>query len=180
MATTSIDGIFRLSVGQTLSTLPVPPALVQEFSQRFPLGNGTGALQYDLLHVKKYSLAGSAQSIDLTSLADLSGATVNMARVRGRLICSRATGSGHTLTIDTTVSNGFKGFDDGTSGSKRRLFSTLAAGATTFNVDFADDLHSVGAGVGAVTSGTSKIISLDPGANTFEVWAFILGCSAVS
>jgi hypothetical protein len=180
MATTSCDGIIRLSVGQTLSSLPIPPALVQEFSQRFPLGQGTGAMQFNLIHVKKYSLAGSTQSIDLTSLADLSGATVNMARVRGKLLCSRATGSGYTFTEDTTVSNGFKGFSDASTGSKRRLYSTLSSTATTFNFDLVTDFYSVGAGIGAVTSGTSKVITLDPGANTFDVWAFILGCDAVS
>lgn len=180
MATVGGELQVRLRTFQKLTSLPVPQDLIQLLDQTVSLGSGTGALEYDLLHIKKYSLAGSTQSIDLTSLADLSGATVNMARVRVRAYLHRGTGSGHTLTEDTTVSNGFKGFSDASAGSKRRLYSTLDADATLFNLDVATDLHSVGAGVGAVTSGTSKVITLDPGANTFEVWAFILGCSAVS
>lgn len=180
MATTGAEMRLYLRTFQRLTSLPVPQDLIQLLDQTSNLGNGTGALEYDLLHVKKYSLAGSTQSIDLTSVTDLSGATVNMARVRVKAYLHRGTGSGHTWTEDTTVSNGFKAFSDATSGSKRRLYSTLSSASTIFNLDVATDLHSVGSGVGATTSGTSKVLTLDPGANTFEVWAFILGCSAVS
>lgn len=186
MAVTGGNLNVYLQAYQSLLSTTVPNAqnLTQAINPTISWTNGTAAQCYDLLHVKTYNLAGSTQSIDLTSVADISGATVNMARVRALMFVNLATTSGYTLTIDTTVSNGFKGFSDGTSGSKRRVHSSLSATSTgvnaLWNYDLCLDAYSVGAGVGATTSGTSKVITLDPGANTFSVWAFILGCSAVS
>lgn len=179
MAVTGGEIFLRVRAYQTLSSLPVSQDLIQPFNQTISWGNGTGAEQYDLLHVKAYALAGATQSIDLTSLADLSGATVNMARVRAMAFVNLGTTSGYNLTIDTTVSNGFKGFN-GASGSKRIVYASLSTTKPFYNADVVVDPYSVGGAVGAVTSGTSKVITLDPGANTFTVWAFILGCSATS
>jgi hypothetical protein len=179
MAVTGGEVFLRVQVYQTLSDLPVSQNLIQSLNQTISWGNGSGAEQYNLLHVKKYSLAGSTQSIDLTAIVDLSGATVNMARVRAMAFVNLATTSGHNLTVDTTVSNGFKGFN-GASGSKRIVYASLSTTKPFYNADVVVDPYSVGGSVGAVTSGTSKVITLDPGANTFTVWAFILGCSATS
>lgn len=168
---------------QSLTSLPVTQNLTQAIQPQLSWASGTAASSYDLLHVKTYALAGATQTIDLTSLVDLSGATVNMARVRAILAVNLATTSGYNAILDTTGSNGFKGFG-GASGSKRTVYASLgntSTGSTAvWNYDLCLDAYSVGAGIGAVTSGTSKNVVLDPGANTFNVWMFILGCSAVS
>lgn len=180
MATVGFRSRLDITASQTISSsvvtsYQVPVSVVQTLNYT----QGTGAGAADLIHSKSYSLAGSAQSIDLTAIADLSGSTVNMARVREIIIVMKSVTSGHILTIDTTVSNGFKVLGDGTTGNKTRLFAN-ASTATTYNKFQWQDKDSTGGSTGGVTSGTSKVISLDPGANTFTVDVVILGCSATS
>lgn len=180
MATTGGELQLRIKAFQRLSSLPIPQDLIQSLDQTLSWSAGTGSGQYDLLHVKAYSLAISTpQTIDLTAIVDLSGATVNMARVRAWAFYPLSTASGADLVVDTTGSNGFKGFS-GASGAKRTVYANLSATSGPYNYDSVMDAYSVGGSVGAVTSGTSKNVVLDPGANTFTVWAFILGCSATS
>lgn len=165
---------------QTISSGVLTPYNVPApISQVLSYSNGTGAGQYNQLHCKKYSLAATPQSIDLTSILLVDGTTGNMARVRESFFLMLSQTSAHKAIIDTTVSNGFKGLGDGSTGSKRSLLG-VPANIITFNYDHWSDWYSVGAGVGGVTSSTSKIVSLDPGANSFDVLAIILGCSAVS
>lgn len=179
MATVGGELQVRLRSSQSLTSLPIPQDLIQALDQTVNWSSGTGSGQFDLLHVKVYSLAGATQTIDLTSLVDLSGATVNMARIRAMAVLNLATASGYNLTVDTTGSNGFKGFG-GASGAKRTVYANLSATSAPYNCDLCVDAYSVGGAVGAVTSGTSKNVVLDPGANTFTAWVFILGCSATS
>ena len=158
-----------------VSTYQIPASL----SQTMDYAAGTSAGKADLLHAAQYSLAGSVQTINLQSLLDLSGATVNMARVREIVIRMRSVTSGHVLTIDTTVSNGFKVLGDGTTGIKQKLYAN-AASSTVFNTFWWQDKDSVGASTGGFTGSTSKNIALDPRANTFTVDVMILGCTATS
>lgn len=183
MATVGGSLNLNMQAFQSLTSLPVTQNLTQAIQPTLSWTSGTAASSYDLLHAKTYALAAATQTIDLTAIVDLSGATVNMARVRAILAVNLSTTSGRDLVIDTTGSNGFKGFG-GASGSKRTVYASLGntstGAAAVWNYDLCLDAYSVGAGVGAVTSGTSKNIVLDPGSNSFSVWIFILGCSAVS
>lgn len=161
------------SFSQTVTAgLVTPQNLGANASQNLPYGNGTGANQIDLIHAKAYSLVASTpQTIDLTSLPDLSGVTVNMARVREILCWITDTALSHTVVLGAAASNPFAAFW-GTTG-----LQTIYPGSAVYRFS---DPTSVGSGVGAVTSGTNKSLKIDPGSNNVVFNLVILGCSAVS
>ena len=82
----------------------------------------------------------------------------------------------HVLTVDTTVSNGFKPPFDASAGGKVRLYGN-ATTATTYNAWLWVDKDSTSS-AGGITGGTSKLISLDPGANTYTALVLAFGGSA--
>lgn len=166
-----VSGTAQLSANftQTVSSGVVSSQnLAATLSSTTSYANGTAANQVDLIYAKQLSLAGTPTTLDLTALTDLSGASVNMARVRYLDIQVVDTTSGHNVTIGDATSNAWTAF----------------WGATGTDIVYAgsrrvwNDPTSTGAGVGAVTSGTSKALKLDPGAATITVNIVILGCSA--
>lgn len=139
-------------------------------------GTGTGAV--DLCYAKQLSLAGSATTLDLTSVTDLSGASVSFARVRLIVVQNLATTAGYTVTIGAAASNQWTGFLGTTTST---LVLQPNVGATTNHSAFvATDIYSTGSSTGAYVDSTHKSLKLDPGANTISVNVFILGCSAAS
>lgn len=149
----------------TAQTLPASIGLTT------PYGNGTGAGQINLIYARQLTLVASTpQTIDLTALADLSGATVNFARIRELVIQVVTSTSGFDVTLGAAASNPWAPFW-GTTGT-----DTVFAGS----IRYFTDPTSVGAGVGAVTSGTSKNLKLDPGSKNLTLNLLIAGCSAVS
>lgn len=142
------------------------------------LGNGTSAGKVDLCYAKKLNLAGSATTLDLSSIADVSGATVNFARVRLLIVQNLATTAGYTVTLGSAASNQWTGFL-GTSTSTVIVPPNVGATANQSLFLFTD-LYSVGASTGAYVDGTHKSFKIDPGANTLDINLLILGCSAAS
>jgi len=149
----------------TTQTLPASVSLTTQYQ------NGTGAGQVNLIYARQIALAsGVPQTLDLTALADLSGATVNFARVRELIVQVVTASSGLKVTLGADASNPWAPFW-GTTGT-----DTVFAGS----IRYFTDPTSVGSGVGAVTSGTSKNLKLDPGSDNVTVNILIAGCSAVS
>lgn len=172
MAVVTGNAGFNVGLNQTVTsglvttqTLPAAIALTTQY------GNGTGAGQINLLYAKQIALVASTpQTLDLSSLADISGATVNFARIREIVIQVVTATSAFNVTVGAAASNPFAAFW-GTTGT-----DTVFAGSTRYFTD----PTSVGAGVGAVTSGTSKSLKLDPGSNNVTINLLIAGCTAVS
>jgi hypothetical protein len=148
----------------TAQTIPASISLTTQYA------NGTAAGKVDLIHAKQYTLAGSATTIDLTSLLDLSGATVNFARIRDLVV------QVVTATVDFNVTLG-----NAASNSWAALWGATGTHVVPAgSIFYVTDPTTVGASKGLVTSGTSKSLKLDPGANTVVVNLIIAGCSAVS
>lgn len=146
-------------------TLPAGISLSSQYT------NGTGANQIDLVYAKQLTFAVSTpQTLDLTAIVDLSGATVNMARVREIVIQVVTATSGYKLTAGAAAADPWAPIW-GTTGT-----NVVFAGST---YRFSDPT-SIGGGVGAVTSGTSSDLKLDPGAAIMVCNVLIAGCSAVS
>jgi hypothetical protein len=146
-------------------TLPAGISLTTQYT------NGTGAGAIDLVYAKQLTLVASTpQTLDLTSILDLSGATISFARVREMVLQVVTATSGYKVTIGAAASNPWAPFW-GTTGT-----DIVFGGSTRYFTD----PTSIGAGIGAVTSGTSKSLKLDPGSNTIVCNLIIAGCSAVS
>jgi hypothetical protein len=168
----TIGGTSQLSAGfnQTVSsgvitsqTIPASISLTTQY------GNGTGAGQVDLIYAKQLTLAATPTTLDLTAVTDLSGASVNFARVREMAIQIVDKTAGHNVTLGNAATNAFSAF----------------WGATGTDVVFAGSIRyftdptSTGAGVGAIVDSTHKNLKLDPGANTVVINILVVGCSAV-
>lgn len=146
-------------------TLPAALTLSSNYT------NGTGANQIDLLYAKQLTfVASTPQTLDLAAIVDLSGATVNMARVREILLQIVTTTVDFNLTLGAAASNPWAAIW-GTTGTH-----VVMAGSTLS----ISDPTTVGSGKGFVTSGTSKALKLDPGSNVIVCNLIIAGCSAVS
>lgn len=132
--------------------------------------NGTGANQVDLIYAKQIALVASTpQTLDLTSLTDLSGASINFARVRVLDLQVVTTTSGDNVTLGDAASNAWAAIWGATG-----THTVMAGSRFVFN-----DPTSTGAGVGAVVSGTSKSLKIDPGSANVTINLIIAGCSAV-
>lgn len=167
-----ITGNVTLTAGFTeqvtagvVTTQNLPATVTQQVSY----ANGTAANQCDLIHAVKYTLAASATTIDLTAVPDLAGATINFARVREILCWISDTTLSHTVALGNAAATPFAAFWGATG------IQTVYPGGAVYR--WADPT-STGAGVGAVVSGTSKSLKLDPGSNTVVLNLIILGCSA--
>lgn len=172
-----VSGSVTLNAGFTQvvsSGVVTTQNLAVSVPQNLTYANGTGAGQVDLIYAKQLSLAGSATTLDLTALTDLSGASINFARVRELIIQNLATTSTYTVTVGAAASNAWTGILGTTTST---LIIPPSAGNGLFRFS---DYSSTGASTGAVVSGTSKSLKLDPGANTISINIVILGCSATS
>lgn len=168
-----VTGTAQLSVGfnQTVTsglintqTLPASISATSQYT------NGTGASMVDLVYAKQLTLlASTPQTLDLTSLTDLSGATVNFARIRELVIQVVTTTSGYTVTVGAAAANPWAALW-GTTGTM-----VIPAGSI-FRVSEPNLLSTAG----LVTSGTSKNLKLDPGANQVVINLMIVGGSAAS
>ena len=146
-------------------TLPASVSKTTQFT------NGTGAGAYDLAYAKQLTfVASTPQTLDLTAIVDLSGATVNMARIREIVIQVVTTTVDFNLTVGAAAANPWAAIW-GTTGTH-----VVMAGSTLY----ISDPTTVGSGKGLVTSGTSKNLKLDPGSNAMVVNVLISACSAVS
>ena len=129
----------------------------------------TGALTIDQIHAKVYSLAGTTTTIDLTSVLDLAGNSMNFARVRDFIVYNQDTTTSHIVNVYKGASNGWSYLPASTG-----PLICVANGGLIWLHDPSNALSTNG----MVTSGSSKTITFDPGANTVNLSVLIVGGSA--
>lgn len=166
--TSTVSGGFNESVTSgviTTQTLPASIALTTQYK------NGTGAGAVDTIYAKQITfVASTPQTLDLTSLTDLGGASISFARVRELIIQVVSTTAGWNLTLGNAASNAFSAFW-GATGTH-----TVMAGS----ILYITDPNTVGSSVGAYIDSTHKNLKLDPGSNAVVANILIVGCSAQS
>lgn len=169
-----VAGTSQLTVGsnQTVTSgLVATQTLAASITKTTQFANGTGAGQVDLIYAKQLTFAASTpQTLDLAAIVDMSGATVNMARIREIVIQVVTTTVDFNLTVGAAAANPWAAIW-GTTGTHVVMAGSLL---------YISDPTSVGASKGLVTSGTSKTLKLDPGSNILIANVIIQGCSAVS
>lgn len=141
-------------------------------------GSGTGSNNIDLIYAKAITLVASTpQTLDLTSLTDLSGASINFARVRDFAVINTSTTTGQIVTVGAAATNAWVG-PLGTTTSTAIVYPGVTGAATPSpgHIRWTDP-YTTGVSGGMVVTGTSKSVKLDPGANTITVYVIIAGCS---
>ncbi len=163
----SLEAFFQevVSTGQinpqTLETTLYAQGLIPTTIQ---LSNGTAAGQVDTPYWSAPSLAATPTTIDLTSLTDPGGGSIDFARVRFFMVYNPNTTAGHDVTVEQGASNGWS-----------QIGTEVVRANGGFKILF--DPQSTGSGNGMVVTGTSKTIKFDPGANTVTVFIVIVGGS---
>lgn len=133
----------------------------------------TGALTVDQIHAKVYTLAAAVTHIDLTSLLDLNGNTLSLARVREFICYDADTVSTHTVNVYRTS----------VAGSSASAWTTLPLATSPVTVQanggvfWMSDPNSL-TSTGMVVGASNKYITLDPGAFTVNLSVLIVGGSA--
>lgn len=133
----------------------------------------TGALTVDQIHAKVYTLAAAPTQIDLTSLLDLGGNTMVLARVREFVLYNADTVATHSVSV----------YRSSVASASASAWSSLPLATCpitvwpnggTFWMADPNSLTTVGNVVGA----SNKYLTLDPGAFTVNLTVLIVGGSA--
>lgn len=174
----------NISLSQVISSgvitgYNVPAALTMLMN----FGGGTAAGKADTVHAKLYTLAATPTTIDLTSLLDLSGASVTFARVRLLAAWVTTLTAGYLVTMSPGASNGLAALT-GASGAPiipaGFQYTDVNANVSTIpGLLLFQDWASVGSN-GFVVDSTHKTLKFDPGANTVSMGLLIIGGSAAS
>jgi hypothetical protein len=130
---------------------------------------GVAADQVNLNYVASLSLAATPTTLDLTALTDRYGGSVNFVRVRSVTIKNKNTTDGQTVTVKPGATNGWMAL----LGTGSTLILQPSSSANDGGVTL-----SAPNTTGWVVSGTSKTLTLDPGANIISVDIEINGCNA--
>lgn len=173
MATANVAGTIQFIPSFTeivssglLNTLNLPASLNIQNSYT---NATTGALTVDQIHAKVYTLAATPTTIDLTSLLDLNGASMNFARVRDFIVYNADTTTANVCNVYKGASNGWTYLPASTG-----PLICVAKGGLIWLHDPNNSLSTNG----MVTSGSSKTITFDPGSATFNISVLIVGGSA--
>lgn len=151
---------------ETLTAVIASPAIAGAL---LSYTNGTGPLQIDGLYAGPLTLAAATTTLDLTSLAGLGGESLDFARVRELILFNPDSTPGHDVKIYQGTSNGRAQLP----ASSNPLYAREVNGSVRLS-----DPNSTGGGNGNVTGGSSKTITLDPGAHTVTVYLIVAGGSA--
>lgn len=166
--TSTVNGGFNQVVTSGLVTSQTIPAALSLTTQYI---NGTGAGQINLLYAKQLSLVASTpQTIDLNALPTVDGVTSAYVRVREFILQVVTTTVDFNVTLGAAASNPWAALW-GTTGTQ-----VVMAGS----IFYFTDPTTVGASKGAIVSGTSKAVKIDPGSNNVTVNLIIAGCTAAS
>jgi hypothetical protein len=137
-------------------------------SSNLSYANGTASNQVDTIYAKTITLASTTQTIDLTSLTDPAGNSINFARVREFIIVNPDATAGHDLKVEAGSSNPVIFIPPVANYLICRYSGTLRV----------SDPVSTGSGNGNVVTGTTKTITFDSGSNTITFYVLIVGGSA--
>lgn len=128
--------------------------------------NGSAADQVEQSYIATLSLAATPTTLDLTALVDPLGKTTNFAAVREVKLRNKSTTDGQNVTVKPGASNGWTGVLNSTG--QLTLYPSTATNSGMLVLTAPNT-------TGAVVSGTSKTLALDPGANTISVDIEIYG-----
>lgn len=147
-----------------IGTYQIPAVL----SSNLSYANGTASNQVDTIYAKTLTLSGATTTIDLTSLTDPAGNSINFARVREFIVVNTATTAGYDVKVEAGASNGWAVLPPSTSPVYARYSGTLRI----------SDPVSTGGSNGNVVGSSSKTITFDPGSNTVIIYVLAVGGSA--
>jgi hypothetical protein len=159
-----------LEFGDTLGRkISLPAFNKMEFSY------GTGLGKVNLLGFQEGTAFAAPADVDIKATTDPNGAAINFARVRAVLIQNRSDVDGRILKWDGTVTNGWLAPFDSIATAKL----VILAGATVNGVLIPGIVLLAGPNLtGYVTGSGSKVLRLDPGANTVPWRVELLGVDA--
>jgi hypothetical protein len=137
---------------------------------------GTAIGQFNILGVKGGSAVGAVVDVDLTAIPDPFGTVVNAANIRFLLLLNDDTVAGHILNIGAAATNPWTAL----FGAGATFKFTVPPGAVLPNtnpvVNFPGMLLVGSPQTGQLpVTGTSKILRLDPLANTVPYRIFLIG-----
>jgi hypothetical protein len=140
----------------------------QSIKVQFSNTSGSGANQVNLKHSKTYVLAAAPLDLDLTSLTDVVGNAVTFAKIRSISVVNKSTTDGQVVVVGyaTTTSNAWTGLLSNPGTITIEPSTTSNAGAW---------IQTAPNTTGWAVSSSSKLIQLDPGANTITVDVEIVG-----
>ncbi len=130
--------------------------------------NGTGSNQVDTIYGASLSLAGTTTTLNLQSLTDPSGASIDFARVRELIVINPSTTAGYDVKVEAGASSGWTVLPPSSNPLYARYGGSLRI----------SDPVSTGSGNGNVVTSSLKNVTLDPGANTVTVYVLLIGGSA--
>jgi hypothetical protein len=147
-----------------IGTFSIPATV----SSNLSYANGTASNQVDTIYAKTVTLAATTQTIDLTSLTDPAGNSINFARVRELIVVNTSTAAGFDLKVEAGASNGVAFLPPAANFLLARYNGSLRV----------SDPVSTGSGNGNVITSSTKTITFDAGANTVTFLVLIVGGSA--
>lgn len=172
------------SIGPQLiqgSVTPVSPysgvsASLPNMAAPVTFQNGTGLGNINLIGLASGTAAAAPASVDLTTMTDVVGAAINFARVRAVMILNKASNDAYKLLWDGTVTNAWKDPFNGLAVAKL----SIPPGAIQAGTAVAPGGVLIWGSnlTGLVVAPTSKLIVLDPGANTIPYAVHLLGVNA--
>lgn len=132
----------------------------------------TGAKTCDLMYAKQLTLSGAITTLDFSALPDPNGTNRDWTSGRCRLLIVQV--------VDTTAGHDVKVYGAATNGvAWLPLAANPDIARTNGGIVLIYDPNSSGAATGNVLSATSKLLDLDPGANTVVVNVLAVGNSTV-
>ena len=151
------------------ATALAPYSIPATISSNLSYANGTASNQVDTIYAKTITLAATTQTIDLTSLTDPAGNSINFARVREFIIVNTATSASFDLKVEAGASNGVIFLPPAAN------FLSARNNGGTLRIS---DPVSTGGGNGNVIGATTKTVTFDSGANSITFLVLIVGGSA--
>jgi hypothetical protein len=177
MATVTGSNTISLNLSQTLAygvgqstTLSAPIIIRSVFN-----ASGNALNQCDLLYCTTLTFAASTpQSLNLASLLDIFGGTVDFARIRLLAIRNNSTVDGAILQVGASGTHDWPGLTSSAATATVNVYPSAAGspandGFTVFQMPNT---------TGALVTSTTNILKLDPGANAFTADILIAGCVA--
>jgi hypothetical protein len=158
------------SLAQTPADLPGGLPVRTSFANTWTIVPGTGADKADLKYAKPLTLAATPTVLDLTSLVDLEGNPISLARVKSIIGVNRSQTPGQVVQFGfaTTATNAHTGIVSNPGQLTIRPSTANSPGAFAFVAPDAD---------GYLVDAAHKLIQFDPGAHTIELDVEITGAS---
>ena len=170
------------ATARATSSAALTPADTTAAPQPIPIGpttcavsyaNGTAADQVNLVHHKTYSLAAAATALNLYdgSLLDAQGNACAFRKVRRLRIKHLGTTDGHTLAVGYAALTSNAWTAPVTNPGQLTIYPSSSTNDGWWEL-------TAPTTSGMTVSNTSKLLNLDPGANTFDVLVEIDGTDA--